>query len=153
MKLRTPLSWASVMLAASLVAGCGENLTNPLAAEPSLDTTPPPAPTGLAISMETSLNRGVLQWSPSAAPDVAGYDVFVYAPDPSRNDAYVKVNTVPLTTTDFALAPVGEATTVYYRVRAVDQTGNRSAYSSTASGQLQPSAGSGGGSGDRDHFE
>jgi hypothetical protein len=131
MKLRLAYLSAAILLATVMVAGCTSD-NNPVAAANFVDNSPPPAPTGISVDFATELNRPVVSWQPSAAPDVAGYDVYQYSPDPSRENAYVKINSAPLTTAEFAVDGVGQDTEAYFRVRAVDQSGNWSAYSSAA---------------------
>ena len=114
---------ASVATLASLT-GCGDSasITGP---EPTLDTTPPPAPSDLHF---TSVNgQLVLTWTESAAPDVAGYQVYVYSPVGGFVEASDAVNAD--NTFEMPVAP--ENSTAIYRVRAVDTSGNQSGFSET----------------------
>jgi hypothetical protein len=123
----TILSIAVVLL----LAGCGDSSspTNVGTAIEALDTTPPPAPENVAIALSSTTGYYNIQWDASAAPDVAGYEVYKYTPVPSHTDAYQLVG--QSTGTSWTLT---STTTEYYRVRAIDQAGNRSAYSAMVSG-------------------
>ncbi len=118
------------LAALAMLSGCGDtaNLTAP---EPGLDTTPPPAPSDLSVSRDAS-SRPVLTWTASAAPDVAAYHVYVYAPSPDRDNAYVLQNDTDTTDNSFLLPVVQIDTQAIYRVRAVDSSGNLSAFSASA---------------------
>ena len=85
-----------------------------------------------------------LTWAPSAAADVAKYQVYQYQPDPSRDNAYVMIGET--TTSSLNLGRTAVETDTYFRVRAVDQSGNRSAFSVETSVHL-PALGSGGSGG------
>lgn len=115
--------------AAVILSGCGASV-EPTSPTPILDTTPPPAPEGLALDFDASGER-YLEWSPSAAADLAGYQVYLYSPDPGRDNSYVLVRDVAGATTRLPLPPVARAATYIYRIRAVDQAGNRSGFSSS----------------------
>ena len=118
------------------LGGCGSK-GSPTAVDPTLDTTPPTAPTSLTVLTDPSTNRSTLTWDPSAASDLAGYEVWVAA---SGTSSYTLAGRVG--GASFMLPVVPNAVAYDYRARAYDQTGNRSAYSSTATVQLQPSLGS-----------
>lgn len=143
--MRFPRLALGALAATLLISGCGKS-TSPTALNetpgddtPTLDTAPPPAPEGLSFVLNPSTGSGRLTWSPSSAVDVAGYDIFVYSPDPSREDSYVYLHTTDTASNEYSLNPVGEVTTRFYRVRAVDSSGNRSGLSSTLSVELWPS--------------
>jgi len=110
-----------------VVSGCGT--TNPVSStNSSLDSTPPAAPQNL----KSSLGDGgalVLSWDASADADVQGYDVYRYAPDPSRESAYVKINGALVTGTQYIVSDATDSES-YYRVKAVDRSANVSASSS-----------------------
>jgi hypothetical protein len=123
---------AALALAATLV-GCGST-SNPTAPSQSLDTTPPPVPTSLAMGYDGPAGAYELTWAASSAADLAGYEVYLYSPDPSRDNAYVRIGSpaeprlhipVPLSDTDAVL-----------RVRARDESGNLSAYSAPYVGEM-----------------
>ncbi len=116
-------------LAAILAVGCtSEN--NPLSPSGSSeDTTPPAAPQGVAT--KTTDAGWVMSWDANGEADLAGYNIYRYDPDPSRENAYVKLNGGPITSTSFGL-PLEPGDWIY-RVRAVDATGNQSGMSAIAS--------------------
>jgi hypothetical protein len=122
------MTWLVAPVAAAvLLAGCGGD-GGPTAANPSLDTTPPQAPTGLAQATDPHGNP-VLRWTPNAEGDLDGYDVYKYSPAPDRDNAYVMVGQVART----AEYRIDGAGTYWYRVRARDTSGNRSAASPSVS--------------------
>lgn len=85
------------------------------------DTVAPAAPsTVTAVGSETSITLG---WLDNVESDLAGYNVYRAS---SLDGTYVKLNSGLLTQSDYAdlAAPVGA--TSYYRITAVDATGNES---------------------------
>jgi predicted small lipoprotein YifL len=90
------------------LAGCGKS-SDLVSPGPTLDTTPPSAPTAVAGSYDPAAERDYLNWDGSTSPDVAGYEVWQYESDPSP---------------------------AWFRVRATDQAGNLSAFSSAAQTEL-----------------
>jgi pectin methylesterase-like acyl-CoA thioesterase len=86
------------------------------------DTTAPKAVTGTVVSTDTS--RVKLDWASNSESDLAGYNVYRAA---SADGAYAKLTAAPRTSSDYSdtAAPVG--VTSYYRITAVDKTGNESA--------------------------
>jgi len=139
-------STLAILAAVAMVGlyGCGKS-AEPTSVSPSLDGTPPSAPEGFSFAATTSYYR--LAWSPSPDADVAKYQVYLYQPDPSRDNSYVMIGET--TTSDFALPASISGIEAYFRVRAVDQTGNRSAYSDVY-GATIPAAGNSGGAGTGD---
>jgi len=130
MKLRHALSAAVCGVVLVALAGCGTD--NPLTGGSSaLDSTPPSSPTNVLAEQRSS--DLVLTWDASSDADVQGYDVYRYSPDPTRENAYVKVNVSLVTDTEF---PVADATAAlaWYRVKAVDTSANVSAASSAVQG-------------------
>lgn len=137
----------SLVLSASVavLSGCGKS-SNPTAVEPtSLDTTPPLAPTALSVSTEDATAREYLNWAPSTAPDLAGYQVWVFSPRPDNDQAYTLMADVGANVNTLVLPIVGTDQTEYYRVRAVDDSGNESGFSSTLRTTRQRWTGGGGG--------
>jgi hypothetical protein len=124
--MTVPLAGLAMM---AMLSGCGDTAT-PTGIDTGLDTTPPPAPTNLVQSYDGG--RATLAWDASAAADVVGYAVYVYSPDPSRDNAYVLADDPNPTDNRFELPLVSENCTVIYRVKAIDGAGNRSAYSASA---------------------
>ena len=91
------------------------------------DLTPPPAPTGLAV---TSEGNGTVGLSWGAVPGAAGYNLYR---SPLTGGGFVKVNDAPLTGTSYSDTGLRNAQDVYYIVRAVDAKGNES----TASNEVR----------------
>lgn len=110
------------------LTGCGtDNTLSGL--DDSTDAAPPSAPSNVR-----EVNRGsesLLAWDASPDADVVGYDVYVYMPDPAREAAYVKLNSSTITDEEFSVTNSGTLES-WYRVKAVDQTGNRSSSSNAA---------------------
>ena len=96
----------TVAALAVVLGGCGAG-SNPSAPASILDSAPPQAPTGLAQDLNIS-NVRVLEWTANSEPDLAGYQIYQYSPDPSRDNAYVLVATVSAGTTEWTL-PVTDA--------------------------------------------
>lgn len=94
------------------------------------DTTPPAA---LGLPTVTSLGPGSVQvsWSPSNAPDLAGYLVLRSS---SPDGPFVQLNLVPASNTTYVDEGLVPGATYYYRVVAVDRSGNPSSPSPIASG-------------------
>ena len=124
------------------LSGCGDT-TSPTAVETSLDTTPPPAPAGMSISYDAAGPK-LLTWDPSAAADVIGYQVYVYSPSPERDNAYVLASDPDGSDTSFQVPHVDGNADVVYRVRAVDASGNASAFSAPVTVGYQAAGGGGG---------
>jgi fibronectin type 3 domain-containing protein len=97
-----------------------------------LDTTPPPAVTGLSATGAETGNT--VTWSAVTASDLAGYDVFRAS---APGGPFTKLNTARATGTTYvdAAAPAG---TSYYQVAAVDTAGNSSTRPATASAVRPP---------------
>lgn len=114
------------------LGGCNSGGT-PTSVDSSLDTTPPTAPTSLAVTTNHATNRSTLSWDASSASDLSGYEVWV---DASGTGTYTLAGQVG--SSSFMLPVVSSVVDYDYRVRAFDQTGNRSAYSSTVPVQLRP---------------
>lgn len=125
-----PIAGLAIIAALS---GCGSN-NNPLGLN-QLDTTPPPAPTNLAVS--ESAGAPVLVWDASAASDVVGYQVQVFS---AQSGSFVTVTDSNSGDTSYALPGANVQAT--YRVRAVDAAGNWSSFSSAEISTLpSPSSG------------
>jgi hypothetical protein len=124
-----------VMAAAVLALtsyGCGAG-NNPAAPSSVLDSAPPQAPVGL---VQPSLDA--VQWTANSESDLDGYQIYLYSPDPNRDNAYVLAATVPAGQTSWTLPSVDETTTSWVKLCAVDQTGNRSAESAALQVTMQP---------------
>src|SRR5262245_22841374 len=114
--------------AMALLSGCGDSTS---LTGPELDTTPPPAPTDLTFSRDAA-GQAVLTWTDSSAPDVAGYQVYVYSALPGGGNGFVPASDPNGTDNSYTLPSSVELDSPIYRVRAVDTSGNQSAFSSDA---------------------
>ncbi len=93
----------------------------------SSDTTPPAQPAGLAAAPSTA---GIgLTWTANSEPDLAGYNVYRST---SLNGTYVKINSALLTAPKFTDTTATAGAVSYYRVVAMDTTGNASAAASVS---------------------
>jgi len=115
------------LAAIAALSGCGSNKSL-IGVDQPLDTTPPPAPANLTLSADLAGNP-ILVWDASAAPDVASYEVEVYSGSMSTFVAVVDPNAAD---TSFPLPILSTSLPQSYRVRAVDTSGNWSAFSATA---------------------
>lgn len=120
-----PLILAAVVL---LLPGCGsDKASNPPVVDPG-DQAPPLAPTGVTVEKSTD-PKFMLTWDANTEPDLAGYRVYVYDPDPERSNSYILANPASIAT-DRSMSFAGQDGTSYaFRVTAVDAEGNESAWS------------------------
>ena len=132
MKLARFLFPMLVLVAAT--SGCGSS-TSATNVDTTLDTTPPPAPTSLMVTSDATSGRSTLSWAPSAAADLAGYQVWQAN---AGTGTFTLVGQITGDQAQIDLQPVESPTWRDYRVRAYDVTGNLSSYSSTLSTQLRP---------------
>jgi serine protease len=93
------------------------------------DTTPPSAPTGLSASAGNG--AVALDWANNTESDLDGYIVYRAT---SAAGPYSALNSNPLGASAYTDNAVANGTTYYYRVTAVDTSGNESADSATVSG-------------------
>jgi hypothetical protein len=132
---RRAVSFAVLALAVTAFAGCATD--NPLSPG-NIDASAPGAPTNLIA--EDRAGSLVLSWDASSDADVVGYDVYRYAPDPARENSYVKVNTGLVVGTEYVVADAAPIA-AWYRVKAVDAGSNASA-ASGALAAAKPGSGS-----------
>ena len=128
MKSSRTTSLAAALVALIAVAGCGTDNTLSTT-NPSYDAAPPSAPANIRGEVRGAVS--VLAWDASPDADVVGYDVYRYAPDPARESAYVKVNASTITGEEYVVSGGNDANS-WYRVKAVDLSGNRSSASGAA---------------------
>ena len=139
MMSRRTVSLHATLVALVALAGCSaENTLSSL--DQSIDSAPPSAPTNIRDEDRGAIS--VLAWDASTDADVVGYDVYMYSPDPARESAYIKVNAATVTDTEFSIS-TQSSVNAWYRVKAVDQAGNRSASSGAAWVDGIPTAGGG----------
>ncbi len=90
-----------------------------------VDTVPPVAPVGMAL--DDGAHQVKVSWEANSEPDLAGYNLYSSA---QEEGPYDRVNEELLLCPWCYDSPVPMEVT-YYRVTAVDQSGNESAYSQT----------------------
>ncbi len=114
---------AVAMLA--ILSGCG-NSTQATSPTNVGDTTPPPAVTGISV-LTSGLSKDItVIWEPSAAPDVANYEVYVV-----DGNQYGLVGSTAATRMDVPSATVSST----FAVRAIDDAGNVSPYALYTQGE------------------
>lgn len=110
-----------------LINGCSEDsTTTPVAT--IQDTAPPAPPVG--IDVEWRRTGAKISWTPNLESDLAGYNLWVYHPSPNSIQAYTKLNQELIAGTEYGCSklPDGDPNH-YFRLTAVDEYGNESAYS------------------------
>jgi hypothetical protein len=122
---------------AVMLVGCGKSAA-PTAVTP-LDETPPAAPTHILSSVDLTNASTNLLWTASTSANVAGYEVYLYSPDPTRENSYVLLAQTGAGVTTYPIS-VSEPTTLTCRLRAVTGTGTKSAWSEIATIQVAPQA-------------
>lgn len=126
-------------VAAAAVSGCGKS-NGPTSVAPSLDSTPPNAPETMTVTLDPVTRSRTLSWAPSTAPDLAGYELYLFSPDPTRDNSFTLVAELDVTTNSYQIPTVSRQRTNFYRVRSVDESGNRSGYSPVYEINLYPVA-------------
>ena len=114
-----------VLLASlAILSGCG-NSSDPVNVGP-VDYGPPAAPTGLNIDLNESDGSRWLRWSAVASPNLAGYQVYQYNPDPFRETSYEMVAEMGQVQTSYQLPSLPVGSSVAVRVCAFDRAGRTS---------------------------
>lgn len=133
-KLLVPVAAAALAVA---LAGCGvgNSPVSPSAAQ--LDSSPPQAPVGLTQGVDAT-SHAIIVWTPNSEADLGAYQIYQYLPDPSRDNAYVLVATLSAGQTSWRLPAVDSPEPSWVRLRALDQSGNRSAESAAFAVTLMP---------------
>jgi hypothetical protein len=103
-----------------VLASCGTDET-----VTPIDTVPPVAPVGVVLGGEADQVK--ITWAANAEPDLAGYNLYSSGQEAGP---YSRVNDDLLLCPWCFDSPVTMAIT-YYKVTAVDESGNESAYSNT----------------------
>lgn len=128
MKSGRTTSFAVALVTLVAVAGCGSDNTLSTT-NPGYDAAPPSAPSNIRGESRGAIS--VLAWDASPDADVVGYDVYRYDPDPAREASYVKVNSTTISASEWTVVGA-EDPAAWYRVKAVDLSGNRSTASGAA---------------------
>lgn len=98
------------------------------------DTSPPTVPSGLVASGTSS---GIsLDWFDNGEPDLAGYNVYRSS---SASGTFTRLNATLLTTSDYFDTAAPSNATSFYRVTAVDASGNESNFAAVSA--FRPAAG------------
>ena len=92
------------------------------------DTTPPATPSNLSATGGNSLIA--LAWSANTESDLSGYNLYRSS---SLNGSYTKVNSGVINTSAYDNTGLTANTTFFYKVSAVDSSGNESTHSSAVS--------------------
>jgi hypothetical protein len=104
--------------------------------EDTVEFRQPLAPAGtVSIDPSLGIDRLKLTWTASASTDVACYNVYRAS---SAGGPYNLVNVDPVTHTLFVNTGLSATTTYYYKVSAVDVSGNESALTAAFSGSTNP---------------
>ncbi len=106
-----------------LFAGCGSDKSTQVSIP--ADDAPPFAPTGLSWEVDDD-GFAEVTWELNTEPDLAGYRVYVYDPDPRRQGAYVLQNPYELLTEERWSCRIQYDQILWVRVTAVDAAGNES---------------------------
>ncbi len=118
--------------------GCGdEKSIQPSGpADPPVDDAPPLSPVNLQM-VKGDANGFALTWEPNTESDFAGYNVYVYAPNPMSLTSYVQLNASGPVTANRYVYSGNTEDGVWMRISAVDLAGNESAPSEPFSAQTQ----------------
>jgi hypothetical protein len=92
------------------------------------DTTPPAPPAGLSVTPGD--RQATAAWNANSEPDLAGYCVYRAG---AQSGPYAKQNASALTVRSYTQTGLTNGTTYWYRVSAVDRSGNESALSGAVS--------------------
>jgi hypothetical protein len=111
--------------------GLIESFDSPELGATNNDVYPPTVPSEVtAVSNDQSIS---LVWSPNTEPDLAGYYVFRSGEDHN----YEKLTRERITTASYTDSSVEKGKTYYYRIMAVDFSGNESNYSEEVSDKVE----------------
>jgi hypothetical protein len=106
-------------------AGNWSGISNLVRWDGVLDAAPPAAPSGLVSELQEDGMH--VSWTPSGAPDLAGYSVYRA---PASDGPYTKLNLDLLTAPEYLDAALpADASSLWYQVTASDMSGNESAHS------------------------
>ncbi|MBZ0268113.1 fibronectin type III domain-containing protein [bacterium] len=123
---KTVLALISSIAAIALV-GCGDNGSSNILT-PTVDTVPPATPTG--VSVDQTVTNVLISWDANSEPDLAGY---VLERSLDNGTTWETLGSAALTTNDYSDYKYPHAD---YRVAAMDDSQNQSAYSSEVSFSL-----------------
>lgn len=92
------------------------------AATKPVDLTPPATPRGFFGSLSADALSIFLSWTANSEPDLAGYNLYVS----TDGTSYSKINGPPVTVTDYDFSGVLGNTKYFFKISAVDTSGNES---------------------------
>ncbi|MBD3160923.1 MAG: hypothetical protein GF346_02050 [Candidatus Eisenbacteria bacterium] len=125
-------------IAVLVFAGCSsDEASAPLSMNP-LDEVPPLAPADVEVT-KTYATKFLLDWESNTEPDLAGYRVYLYSPDPDRAQSYLLLNNQGLLNRSQMIMAGESGATYIFRVTAVDGSGNEGAWSPMYEFQFSPS--------------
>lgn len=123
---RSIIGLSAAVALMAVLAGCGKSASTTDPGE-VLDTTPPPAVSGISMLANPITGKSVISWAPSAAPDVASYEIYGV-----NGGGYQQIGSSNVPRYELPqLSATGD-----YAVRAVDVAGNRSPYALYSAGDL-----------------
>ena len=96
------------------------------------DTTAPGVPTNLSGSGSGGV--ATLNWDDNTESDLAGYNVYRST---SRNGTYSQINGALVTSSSYVDSNVNRRSRYYYKVSAVDTSGNESGLSNRANVRIR----------------
>jgi len=106
----------------------GKSLISSLTVQPaSPDKVPPAPPVGLKTHARD--RRIFLTWEENREPDLAGYHIYEAVDNPEK---FIRLTGTPVLNAGFKAAPRQDGVTYYYRISAVDASGNESSPGSFA---------------------
>jgi len=70
-----------------------------------------------------------IRWQQNTEADLAGYNVYEYAPSPDNENSYRRLNTQIVASNGYKVEGLTPGSVYYFKVSAVDETGNESALS------------------------
>ncbi len=124
---RSTLIVLALLLAPFVLAGCSSDNSTTRPDIQSEDTVPPMAPT--AWQPKLNYDSAVLRWARNTETDLAGYNVYRYSPNPQAQFSYVVMNSQPIPATFYKVEGLVPGVTYYFKMTAVDMSGNESGYS------------------------
>jgi len=127
----TLAGWRAVACSAALLVlvGCGDDgntIVDPPDSPALAETLGAPA----GVSHFGAIAGDAVRWAaPSTDRVVAGYNIYIYDPNPTTGEAFTRVNSSPLTVRSFVFPALTPGETCYVRVRAIDESGNEGDWS------------------------
>ncbi len=137
-----PIRWTALLfvVAALVTTGCGHDNTSAPQNVYQLDEVPPLAPSAVGVADQFT-TKFVLDWDDNTEADLVGYRVYEYEPDPDRENAYVLVSGSNLVDTSSMTLSGVAGTTYIFRITAIDDSDNESAWSDALTYLFNPSGG------------